>query len=327
MLRRAWSGVLAGATLALMACGPEVTPPSAKQVTFEITRVTPGSVFIEGGEAVTLETREGCDAPSVRIAGIPVDVVEKVGDNRYTILTPPAPDRTITAAKIEPLEATCETHPDAPGTIYRDGGKVATEHITYDPALEPHPTIASSAPTGDRVSVTTRITIVFSRPMNWESILLQGNITVDGVAGTLSCADFSDAQKACRTVVFTPTSYLEFDRTYTVRVKGGENGVRSFLQNKTLRTTLTPRGVVDPTEDVWEFRTRRRGENDPWVGSVSSTGGFSQSSCASGDTNCKRYKLFSITGQPAPVGVAVTDDGSFRMQSGFVFRSQTGTGD
>ena len=71
------------------------------------------------------------------------------------------------------------------------------------------PTVIEHTPTGENVPVTTRITVTFSKSMNKESVEYASSIDPD-VQRELGWKE--------NTIIFTPSSNLNYDTTYTVTI-------------------------------------------------------------------------------------------------------------
>ena len=78
------------------------------------------------------------------------------------------------------------------------------------------------------------------------------------------------------------------------------------------------RGVFGPDRvfaqgpvNKWSFKTRCINCGNPWLGDIAAASGF---------TSSTNYRLYSVTGQPTPVGEA--QSGDYHLKSGFIHSSQ-----
>ncbi|KAF5432226.1 Chitodextrinase, partial [Candidatus Methanophagaceae archaeon] len=71
------------------------------------------------------------------------------------------------------------------------------------------PTVIEHTPTGENVPVTTQITVTFSEPMNTDSVEYASSIDPE-VLGEFGWKE--------NTIIFTPSSKLNYDTTYTVTI-------------------------------------------------------------------------------------------------------------
>lgn len=292
---------LAIATLVAGCPEPQVQAPAG--VELKITSATPDTIFSEGGELVELVTENGCapDKASLQIGEVAVASIGGEPD-RYSFLAPAS--TTLGASSTVRLTLTCNEPPA--GKTYAQGKNTASIAFTYDPELEPAPQVVDKAPVGDRQSVLAKVRVQFSRRMDPASISPQ-TVFIQGVEGTVEYID------ATRTATFTPAQQLAYRDdagagSYTVVVKGGAGGVRS-LKGRSLQVRSG-----SGSDETWQFSTRREGEGNPWTGDISAAAGISTGG---------QYKLFSVTGQPTPVGEA--QGGQFKVQSGFIYATQTGS--
>jgi hypothetical protein len=282
---------------------PAAVVAAPEEVDLAFVKLFPEAVFNEGGELVEMTLKNGClpEKMTVTVGALPVSPIARVAEGRYTFVAPAWSEGT----KAElPLTIACAEHPDRFKRAYRVASVTAT--LVYDPRLEPAPTIVSRGPTGDRTTVLARLTIVFSRDVDPVTVNEQ-TIGIEGVEGVVHY------QSTSRTATFVPQTQLAYSTEYTAFVRGGDEGVRSLRTSKALKPTLArPGDLVDPLRDVWVFTTRHEGEGQAWVGDVAAAAGFSESG---------RYKLFSVTGQPRPVGTATgttaSGEKTWTLQSGF----------
>jgi hypothetical protein len=144
--------------------------------------------------------------------------------------------------------------------------------------------------------------VTFTRPMDIDSIKEPGAFVIDGTTGTVDSATSGDTQS----FIYKPAAQLAYSQAYTCTVKAT---VKTKLTGKFLKPTLGLNGGAPAQDkDQWQFTTRCEGCGNPWLGDISAAAGISQ-----GGT----YKLFSVTGQPTPVGEATNSD--YKLQSGFIY--------
>lgn len=278
-------------TLALAAgCTDDpVAPTEGKtQVELKIVSLDPTTVFLEGGTTITVTTENGCApaAMTATVADVPVTLAAS-GPDTWTF-TAPALART--AASAEPLVLTCASHPAPDQFEYAPGKNTATATLTYDPALEPAPTVTGNAPTGDRASVLAHPFVVFDRAIDAASIT-PTSVRIEGVEATVSW----DA--ATRTATLTPVQKLAFATSYKVVVAPA---VKTALSGKTLAAAFE-----------WTFSTRRQGDGDPWLGTIAPGAGTARATDG--------LKVVGTVGAVDPVGHARTASGSYKVQAGFTY--------
>ncbi|MFM2152813.1 MAG: Bacterial Ig-like domain [Pseudomonadota bacterium] len=283
------------------ACTQPVTPAKSADpaaLVLRIVSVTPDTVTPDGSELVTVATRNGCaaDDAALSLDGAPVAGFRSPSPGIFQF---PAPARD-TAEKISvPLELRCAKPLD--GTAYAVPTASAT--LSYDPALASAPFIQSHSPVGDGVARTTKVVVLFSRPMN-PSSLTTATVGIEGVPGTTSY------DEASRTATFAPSQPLDLGRSYTAFVKAGSEGVRS-THGRPLESRLAPAGAeVSPERDAWTFTTLCEGCGVPAqvVGDVGTAAGLSRNA---------KYKLFSITGQAGSPVVGTAAGANGRVEAGF----------
>lgn len=306
-MSRMYSRSLTALALAgVVACADEPVGPA--RIALEIVSITPTEVFVEGGELVQVETRNGCsvDALTVNVGDLTVASVQATSADVYTFRAPALKYVQVTEV---PVKFTCKKAPE--GTEYTPGKNVATTKLNYDPRLEEAPTLAAHGPVGDRVTVLGRMTVTFTREMNPASISA-ANLYIEGVESDVTY----DAQTLTATVI--PKTRLDFGKTYTCVVRGGLSGVVTRATGKPLRTTLAnAAGVIDPLKDTWTFTTRREGDGDPLVGDVAAAAGVMKG----GD-----YTLRGVTGQAGPVGAAADSATGYKLKAGFVYATDRAAG-
>lgn len=301
---------LAAVMTGALACADD--PVGAPSVALKIASISPEAVFVEGGELVKVTTENGCavDQLKVTVRDVEVANVQALDADVYTFAAPPL---AVTSLSEETVTFTCAQAPA--GTQYAPGKNIASTSLVYDPRLESAPTVASYGPVGDRISVLTKMTVTFSREMNPATITAD-TVYIDGVDSVVTY----DA--ATNTATVTPKEQLAYGQTFTCVVVGGESGVTTQATGKTLQTTLKPGGgTPDPLMDQWQFTTRREGEGNPWVGDISAAAGLSTGGS---------YKLFSVTGQPTPVGTAYAgtpENHTYKLQAGFIYATQPPSAD
>jgi hypothetical protein len=168
------------------------------------------------------------------------------------------------------------------------------------------PRVAEGAPLQDaQVSVLARCKVRFSEPV--DASTLAGAFFISGGAGvtgalfcnwdcSASCAGLASTNAAC----FKPAQPLAYGTSYQCVVTDAVKDLRGHrLEN-----------AVDG-QVRWSFTTRCQGCGNPWLGDIAAASGF---------TSSAKYKLYSVTGQPTPVGTA--SSASYKLQSGFIYSSQ-----
>lgn len=296
---------LATLVLALWCSGcpaPVVAAPEV--VKLKIVRLFPEAVFNDGGDLVELTLENGClpEKMTMRLGNLPIAPIARIAEEKYTFVVPAWSEGV--RAEV-PLTITCSEHPEPFTHVYDD--PTVTGVLVYDPTLEPNPAVVSRGPTGDRITVLARLSVVFSRDLDPATVTEQ-TIGIEGVAGSVQYKATS------RTAFFVPAEQLAYGTAYTAFVKGGDDGVRSLRGGKNLKATLAPEGsVVDPLRDSWVFTTRHEGEGQAWVGDIAAAAGFAEG---------ENYRLFSVTGQPRPMGETVgrsaAGEKRWTLQSGFM---------
>jgi hypothetical protein len=275
----------------------------------KIKSVNPASVFIEGTDIVTLVTENGCgkDKAEIDIGGITITGAQiQATDNDHYTFTAPADGTLATPtsqAVVKPIKLKCSA---APTTTWKYAKlpAEASASIKYDPDLEPQPTIKTPSPLGgdahsNGVSVLAKMTVVFTRAINPDTVT-KDSFSISEVTGQIT----HEADN--KTFYFKPDQQLQYAKQYTCKVT---TAVKSAFRGKALKTTIAPNnGTPDPAFDEWTFTTRCEGCGNPWLGDISAAAGIS-----SGGS----YKLFSVTGQPTPVGEASNDQ--YKLQSGFIY--------
>lgn len=289
------------ATLALAAGCTPPTKTKQREVHLELTSIAPKTVFTEGGEPVVVETTNGCavDKMTLKVGNVTVTGVEKLADNKYTFA---APTWAEGVRREVDVVMECAEHPDPKKFKY--GRNSATIKLVYDPTLVPAPSVKAPSPAGERISVLAKMSVTFTREMNPDT-LRDDTVYIEGVQGSVEY--FANTN----TAVFTPTQQLAYGQTYTCIVKGGESGVRG-KSGKALKLEAG----ANQAQYQWTFTTRREGEGNPWVGDISAAAGISEGG---------GYKLFSVTGQPTPVGEAYAgtkENHTYKLQSGFIYAAQ-----
>lgn len=97
---------------------------------------------------------------------------------------------------------------------------------------------------------------------------------------------------------------------------GGNYRIPAAGGNPARAPDLKPSRLIwpgpEPGSLKWDFRTRCIGCGNPWLGDIAAASSFTSSS---------KYKLYSVTGQPTPVGEATSS--KFTLKSGFIYSSQT----
>ena len=97
------------------------------------------------------------------------------------------------------------------------------------------------------------------------------------------------------------------DGHFTLQLDTGET-----YKMEAERGMFTPDGVfVQGPVLKWDFKTRCQGCGNPWLGDIAAASGF---------TSSTNYRLYSVTGQPTPVGEA--QSGDYHLKSGFIHSSQ-----
>ena len=303
------SAVAVAALVVASACSDAPVAGGREKVELKIVSVSPDSVFVEGGELVTVTTENGCriDQLTAKVRDVTLSNVQEIEANKYTFSSPPL---ALTSPSAETLTFTCAAHPEPETKEYAAGKNTASATLSYDPRLEPAPTVRSYGPVGDRISVLAKMAVTFSRDMD-PSTITKDTVFIQGVDGEV------DYNVSTRTATVTPKEQLGYGETFTCIVKGGQGGVTSKATGKALKTTLKPGGgTPDPDQDAWTFTTRQEGEGNPWVGDISAAAGI-----ATGGN----YKLFSVTGQPTPVGEAIAgspENPTYKLQAGFIYATQ-----
>lgn len=296
------------ALAALVGCSDE--PVGSPGVALKILSVSPDSVYVEGGDTVQVTTENGCaqNALEVTVGEKLIPSVQRTAPDVYTFVVAPAPKEGLQRV---PLTFTCSAPPE--GLSYAPGQNVGVAELTYDPALEPSPTVAGYGPLGNRVSVLARMTVRFSRAMDPATITAD-TVFIEGVESDVTF----DA--ATNEATVTPREQLPYGATLRAVVMGGASGVKSLSTGRSLRTTIASEGgSIDPARDTWEFSTRQEGDGNPWVGDIAAAAGH-----ASGGG----YKLFSVTAQPSPVGVAfdgTAENHQYKLQAGFLYATEPAT--
>jgi hypothetical protein len=296
---------LCGLAVVAAGCSGEVQPttgtdgPPGKDL--KIVSLNPSSVYIEGQDLVTMKTENGCgkDKLTLKVGDITVTTVQETDKNTYTF-TAPANDVGETQKPVN-VNIVCSAPPD---TSFKYGKNAADFTLIYDPNLEPNPRIVTASPQGSDISVLARVTVVFSRPMNPETVKNKDNF------GIVSKTGKYESSPDNKTFTFIPDEQLAYSTQYTVQVTVG---ALSAKRAKPLKPTLGPNGQIDPNKDTFTFTTRCEGCGNPWLGDISAAAGIS-----SGGT----YKLFSVTGQPTPVGEATNEQ--YKLQSGFIYATAPG---
>jgi len=297
-------GVMAISGLALVAAGcssdtsgTTTTDPGGGTRDLAIKSVSPSTVFIEGTDIVTVVTENGCGKENITIkvgditkASTEIQATDK---DHYTFNAPA--DAGLAAKTVKPLVVSCSKEPDS---SFKYGKKEASSSITYDPDAEPQPTIKTPSPQGPGISVLAKMTVVFTRPID-EASVTKDSFSIGEITGKISHeSDF-------KTYYFTPDAQLAYSKQYTCKVT---TAVKSKLRGKPLHTTVSSNGTPNADYDEWTFTTRCEGCGNPWLGDISAAAGIS-----SGGS----YKLFSVTGQPTPVGEASNEQ--YKLQSGFIY--------
>jgi len=136
-------------------------------------------------------------------------------------------------------------------------------------------------------------------------------------ADTLVTLEYDTATKEA---VFKFDKMIPYTTDVVVTVAGGMGGIKSITGKK-----LQPRKAdgSEPAlgenfvDHVWPFKVRPQDELNPWQGTMSSGAGWAQ---GTGSVNgaSVTYKLFSVTGEPAPVGYAEAANGSMKLNAGFI---------
>jgi hypothetical protein len=299
--------LLAAGAIAAACSAPQVGAGITK-VDLKIKSVSPDTVFNEGGKLVTLTTENGCakEKMTVKVGSVPVTIDSSALDT-YTFTAPAFGQDSRTSVE---LSAECSEHPSPADHAY--GVNKASAQFTYDPSLEPQPEVKTYGPFGDKISVLSKMVVTFTRDMKPESVNAD-TVHMQGITGKT----VYDA--GTFTATFTPDEQLPYGTPQTCVVVGGANGVHSKKTGKELSTHLRPGGgTADPTQDSWTFTTRCEGCGNPWSGEISAAAGISKGS---------GYKLFSVTGQPMPVGEAFAGtpaNHTYKLQSGFLYATQPG---
>jgi hypothetical protein len=131
-------------------------------------------------------------------------------------------------------------------------------------------------------------------------------ISGTNVVGTTFC-DFA-CQTACggasnvKAICFKPSQPLAYSSNYTGTVR---DSITDLKDNKL-------QGAGSDGTLKWNFKTRCINCGNPWLGDIAAASGF---------TSSTNYRLYSVTGQPTPVGEATSDN--YHLKSGFIYSSQT----
>ena len=292
------------ATVAAFGCSSKTTK-KLPETALEIVSLTPSTVFSEGGDQAQLQTLHGCapDQLSVTIGGQALTGVQGVSDDQYVLTVPPSPTPS-TKSTVDVI-VTCARPLDPNAAYSAPLGNTAKTSLVYDPALEGAPAIKAYGPSGAAVSVLSKMIVTFSRDLVSDSISAETFQLVGGT-GLVDGAVVYDP--LTRTAVFTPAAPLDFNTTYSCVVANGIVGAHS--DHKPLQITLG--SPPDPTRNKWVFTTRGADEANPWIGGDSAAAGLSTGG---------GYKLFTVTGQPMPIGQAALGRGPTTkntLNAGFV---------
>jgi len=302
---------LSGLAMVAAGCGSDTTTSStgtAAPKDFKIKSINPSTVYIEGQDTVTLTTENGCgkDKISVKVGDIPVTGVQGDATNNIYTFTAPAKDVTGETPVPVPVHVECSAPPD---TSFVYGKKADDAVLNYDPKAEPAPTIKTPSPLGgdahaNGISVLAQMVVVFTRAVD-PATVTKDTFGITGITGTIS----HEADN--KTFRFKPDQQLVYGTQYTCFVT---TGVQSAKSHKALKPTIAPgNGTPAADRDSWTFTTRCEGCGNPWLGDISAAAGIS-----SGGS----YKLFSVTGQPTPVGEATNEQ--YKLQSGFIYATAPG---
>lgn len=274
-------GLTAAATLVT---GCREKAPEMQRVSFRVSALIPATIYNAGGDTLTVDTENAC-APehlTATLAGQPVTLTP-VGPNRFTFVAPAAP--SLTAPVSAELHVSCAQHPTPETHVYEVNDGTAT--LLYDPNNAPPPRILGYRPVGEKASVLAPVELVFSQLMEHAS-LTPANIGIEGVEGAIEIRD-----SATRTTVFIKQSKpLAYDTSYTVVIRGGENGVRS----------VTNRTLAEGDQYSWTFHTRFEGEGTSYPGDDPAPG-IAAGAGVGTVTQSAQYKLYSVTGQAPPPGI------------------------
>lgn len=271
-------------TVATVATGCREKGPEIQRVNFRVSGLVPATVYNAGGDTITVDTENAC-APehlTATLAGQPVTLTP-VGPNRFTFVAPAAP--SLNAPVSADLQVRCAQHPTPETHAYEVAEGTAT--LLYDPNNAPPPRILGYRPAGEKASVLAPVELVFSQLMDHAS-LTAANVGVEGVEGTIEIRDA--AQPARTTVFFKQSKPLAYDTSYTVFVRGGDDGVRS----------ATGKTLAEGDRYTWTFRTRFEGEGTSFPGEAP---GVAAGAAAGSVTQSAQYKLYSVTGQAPPPGI------------------------
>lgn len=295
---------LSGLALVAAGCSGDTTTTDVVKTTkdLKIKSINPSTVYLEGQDIVTITTENGCgkDKATLTVGDLPVTGIQATDLNTYTFTAPPKDVGTATQVVVT---LACSGAPESSWTY---GKNSAVTALTYDPNAEPAPTIKTYSPNSNDASVLSQMVVQFTRAVD-PSTVTKTSFGITGITGTIT----PDADG--KTFRFKPDQQLSYSNTYSCFVT---TDIKSAKAKKGLRATVAPTGgTVDPNKDAWSFQTRCEGCGNPWLGDISAAAGISSGG---------QYKLFSVTGQPTPVGEATNDQ--YKIQSGFIYATTPSTG-
>jgi hypothetical protein len=286
-------GIIACACVALVNCSTPPPPVLAPSV----TTVAPATVDVGGGTSITLTGTNfegGTPNAQVTLGSKQCQEVNVVSDSQIKCVTPPFD-----------AEATVDVKVKNGGASAGAAEGVCAGCLTIKDILGPK--VTEGFPQQNAVvSILVSAKAKFNEPVDALTITSTSfHISGTNVIGNTSC-NF-ECNKPCAgatnvtAICFKPTQPLQYSGSYTVVAT---DAITDLKGNKL-------QGVDAQGQLKWNFSTRCQGCGNPWLGDIAAASGF---------TSSGKYKLYSVTGQPTPVGEATS--ANYKLQSGFIYSSQ-----